>query len=186
MPENKDAQRKLCRERRDALSDAERRELSLRITENIRSSELYKNAKNIMIYKVFGSEADLAELEKYAEADGKTLSYPYCPDRSSMLALHPLSADAFAEGRFGILAPIPERSVGIPPEDIDLVICPCTAFDGAGHRLGTGAGYYDRFLPGCTNAAVTAAAFEVQRLDEVCTGEHDYDMAVIFTEDHQS
>lgn len=183
MPDNKDAQRKLCRERRDALSDAERRELSQRITENIRKSSLYKNAKNIMIYKVFGSEADLAELEKYAEADGKTLSYPYCTDKTAMIALHPLSEGSFCEGRFGILAPIPESSVEITPEDIDLVICPCTGFDREGHRLGTGAGYYDRFLPKCRNAAVTAAAFEVQRLEKVCTGEHDYDMDVIFTED---
>ena len=179
---DKDILRRKCLERRDAMSDAERRQLSHKIVENIRRSEAYKNAESIMIYKVFRSEADLTELEAFAAEDGKLLSFPYCTDRSSMLALHPLSADAFAEGRYGISAPIPESSAVVEPEDIDLVICPCLGFDGTGARLGTGAGYYDRFLPKCKNARIALAAFELQRLEYIPTEPHDVGADIIYTD----
>jgi len=182
MSEAKDIQRRLCLNKRDAMSDEERRTLSHRIVENIRRSEAYLSAKNIMIYKVFRSETDLTELEAFANADGKILSFPYCTDRTSMLALHPLSGDAFCEGRFGILAPIPERSVEIPPSELELIITPCLGFDSFGARLGTGAGYYDRFLPQCGNARFALAAFELQRLGRIDTQPHDVNMDIIYTE----
>lgn len=43
-----------------------------------------------------------------------------------------------------------EKSELVLPEKIDLVICPCTVFDEEGSRMGMGAGYYDRFLPLCS------------------------------------
>ena len=46
-----------------------------------------------------------------------------------------------------------------------------------------GAGYYDRFLPRCTTAAIVAAAFECQRLELVPTDGYDVPMQLIFTED---
>ena len=65
----------------------------------------------------------------------------------------------------------------------DLVICPGTAFDESGSRLGMGAGYYDRFLPKCVNAVFVLAAFEAQRADEVPQEETDVPMDLIVTEE---
>ena len=46
---------------------------------------------------------------------------------------------------------IQEPKQGIPTEieKIDLVLVPLLAFDKAGHRVGYGKGFYDRFLKGC-------------------------------------
>jgi 5-formyltetrahydrofolate cyclo-ligase len=46
---------------------------------------------------------------------------------------------------------IPEPRQGIPtePQGIDLVLVPLLAFDVAGHRVGYGKGFYDKFLQTC-------------------------------------
>ena len=53
------------------------------------------------------------------------------------------------------------------PEEIDLIFCPCTAFDRRCNRMGRGSGFYDRFLPKCAKASVVTVAFEFQRVEEV-------------------
>ena len=57
-------------------------------------------------------------------------------------------------------------------EQIDIVLVPGMAFDAAGHRLGRGRGYYDRFLiqTACRKIGV---CFPFQRVAEVPTDDHD-------------
>lgn len=43
----------------------------------------------------------------------------------------------------------PQSGQEISPEEIDLVIVPLLAFDKAGHRVGYGKGFYDKFLNLC-------------------------------------
>lgn len=50
--------------------------------------------------------------------------------------------DALHTNRFGILEPA-KITRTLAAADFDLVITPLLAFDTAGHRLGTGGGYYD-------------------------------------------
>ena len=70
----------------------------------------------------------------------------------------------------------------VPPEEIDLVICPCTAFDESGHRLGMGAGYYDAVLARLGGAAAIAA-FESQRAEQLPAEPWDVPAPLIFTEE---
>ena len=90
---------------------------------------------------------------------------------------------AWRAGAFGIHEPDPEQSETVPPEEIDLVLAPCAGFDEAGRRVGMGAGYYDRYLPRCRNAAVFAAAFEAQKLEKVFTEQSDRAMDGAVTEE---
>lgn len=51
------------------------------------------------------------------------------------------------ESRWGIPEPSTGETVG--PETLDIVLVPLLAFDLSGHRVGYGAGFYDRFLSEC-------------------------------------
>ncbi len=51
------------------------------------------------------------------------------------------------ENRWGI--PEPARGEPVEPSELDAVLVPLLAFDRAGHRVGYGAGFYDRFLSEC-------------------------------------
>lgn len=52
-----------------------------------------------------------------------------------------------AENAWGILQPI--TGTPLNPDKIDMVLVPLLVFDQAGHRVGYGKGYYDRFLANC-------------------------------------
>lgn len=174
-------QRMLALKARDAIPASVRKAKSAAICRKIRESAAYQNARTVMLFKAFRSEVDLSELEQYATKDGKRMAYPYCVEAYQMLALCPKGDDAWELDRYGIRVPIPERSEFVRPEQIDLVICPCSAFDDKGHRLGMGAGYYDRFLPRCKNAVIALAAFSEQRMEHVYTDLFDVQVQMIFT-----
>lgn len=89
--------------------------------------------------------------------------------------------DAWQKGAYGIEEPVRALSEEVQPEEIDMVICPCTAFDGAGRRMGMGAGYYDRYLPKCRRAVIAAVAFDEQRAASVPVHDWDIPMQMVFT-----
>lgn len=169
---------------RDSLSAAERETLSERISRRILDSEEYRQAETLLIYKGVRGEVRLDVLEKAAATEGKRLAYPLCVGPGEMIALaaDPLDESAWTKGAYGILEPARERAEEIAPEDIDLVICPCTVFDEACGRMGMGAGYYDRYLTQCGGAAVAAAAFEAQKAERVPMEPWDRAMDMVFTE----
>ena len=162
---------------RSALDSEAREEFSRRIVERIAASPQFRQAKTVMLYRAIRGEVCLDGLQ----GCGKRLVYPLCVNGSEMTALLPLGDDAWTVGRWGIPEPVPEKSLTVPPEEIGLVICPCTVFDEAGHRVGMGAGYYDRFLPQCSQALIAAAAFECQK-SEVQPQPWDIPMNCVFTE----
>ena len=169
--------------RRDALSPEERTRLSEEICRRIAASELFRSARTVLAYRGMRGELRLDALFSAPEAAGKRFVFPRCITRTEMTALCPQGPDAWARSGFGILEPVPERSDEIGPEEIDLVLCPCTAFDERCARIGMGAGYYDRYLPQCVNARVAAVAFECQKVPRIEAKPWDFPMEAVFTED---
>lgn len=174
--------RRRCIAARKAILPEQRDVYDAAICARIAESPLWENAKTVLSYIAVRGEPSLAGLETLAKNQGKTLCYPYCINDHEIIALHPAGSDAWRQGMFDIPEPIPERSETVAPENIDLVLCPGTAFDEHLHRMGMGAGYYDRFLPKCTKATVTGIAYEVQRLDELPYEPWDMPMQATFTE----
>ena len=164
---------------REEISPAEREMYSLRAAERIVSLPEFREASVVMLYRAVRGEMNLDALPERPEAAGKLFVYPRCVDREKMTAMIPTG---WEPGAFGIPEPA-EGSETVPPERIGLVICPGTAFDEMGGRLGMGAGYYDRFLPKCVNAVFLMAAFSAQCAEELPLDETDVRMDLIATED---
>jgi 5-formyltetrahydrofolate cyclo-ligase len=81
---------------------------------------------------------------------------------------------------------IPEPMAGrllAPTERLDLVIAPLLAYDRQGHRVGYGAGYYDRFLSEHLEAERIGLAYAACLIQPgIVTERHDVSLQVIVTE----
>lgn len=133
------------------------------ISEKLLAMSHYRSVQTIFSYQAFNGEVDVTSFNEQAGRDGKRVAYPICHDGGKMIAAVPMDSEAWEVGKYGIRAPRENRSYIINPSEIDLVIVPCTAFDGLSRmRVGMGAGYYDRYLPQCHMAISIAVAYEVQ------------------------
>ena len=177
--EERSALRKALILARNSLTPAERAEKSARAVELLAQSEAFRAARNVMIYDHVGGELSLDSLLTHPAAAGKRFCYPLCVSRTEMIAMIP---GAWKPGAYGIREPVRELSEEIPPEELDLVVCPGTGFDPACNRMGMGGGYYDRYLPRCVNARIVLVAFEAQKVPALPVDPWDRPVEQVFTE----
>ena len=111
--------------------------VSSEIKTKLFSSEVYKNAKNIMCYYSFGSEVSTLE---YFSDNSKNWYLPKISDNDLLVC--PYCSD-FVENKYKINEP---NSKPVDETVIDMVIIPALVADKNGYRIGYGKGYYDRFL----------------------------------------
>ncbi|MGN0774960.1 MAG: 5-formyltetrahydrofolate cyclo-ligase [Candidatus Ventricola sp.] len=176
---NKDALRQAMRARRRALSPQEQRRASLVVWERVRAFAPYGASRSVMAYMACRGELDLAPVLEDALAQGKTLLLPRCEAPGVMTARRVTDASQLAPGAHGLMEPDAGCAV-FPPEDIDLVFVPGTAFDASGGRLGQGGGYYDRFLAR-TRALRVGICHDFALLASVPAQAHDVRMNCIIS-----
>jgi 5-formyltetrahydrofolate cyclo-ligase len=86
-------------------------------------------------------------------------------------------------GPRGVAEPNPARCKPVPLQKIDIAIIPGLAFDEKGARIGSGHGYYDRFIPDLpATTRKVALAFEEQIIPQVPTESHDKHVDIIITD----
>ena len=178
----KKEQREIALSARRALSAEERARYNQKIGERLLSLPELKTVRTVLSYLASWDEADLAVVNETLAARGCVVAFPVCLGAGHMEAYVPESVDALEIGAYGIKRPVVHRSRKLQPEEIELVLTPCVAFDARNNRLGHGAGYYDRYLPRCGNVLCVAAAFETQKLESVFCDSHDRKMDIIVTE----
>ena len=179
IAEEKQAQRTAGRAARKALDAPQRATANAALCRRVLELDAYRTAHTLLLYAAFGGEADLAAVAAEAVRHGKTVAYPVCGEGFALTAAVP-SADGWAVGQYGIRTPVPECSTLLQPEQLDLVLVPCTAFDADCYRVGMG--YYDRYLPRCTRAVKIGIALEVQRVPRAAVDTHDQRLDAFVTE----
>ena len=183
----KEAQRRIIRARREAMTAEERAEASRAICgylEALFAGEAYRGVRTVFSYRAMPEEADLTAFNRRLEEKGVRVAYPVALAGGRMLAAVPKEEDAWRAGWLDIQEPDPERSEILEPAEIDAVLVPCVAFDRQGNRCGHGAGYYDRFLEKCRpDARLVMVAYSAQELRRVATEPTDRRIPCIVTEE---
>ena len=135
----------------------------------------------VALYAARDDEVPTRALFDVLRARGCTLLFPRCGDRALSFA-HIDTWEQLEVGRYGISEP-PASSADVHLVSGDAVLVPGLAFDNAGHRLGRGAGWYDRSFPvGRPGPFLVGSSFESRVLCSVPHGSHDRDMDAIVTE----
>lgn len=111
-------------------------------------------------------EVDLRPLDASLRARGVSVAYPAIdPETGEMSFKRVDDASSMAEAGHGFSEPPLEATV---LHALDVVVVPAIGVDPTGHRIGYGAGYYDRTLPRfCPPGASIAVAYDWQLLAEV-------------------
>ncbi len=89
-------------------------------------------------------------------------------------------ASSLVRGRWGLLEPDGTRLGSDAVEAASVIFVPAYAVDRTGVRLGRGAGYYDRTLPGLT-ADVVAVVYDDEVVDSLPADEHDVPVGWVLT-----
>lgn len=134
-------------------------------------------------YMAQNSEVELGPLMAALSGKGATLALPVVTALDAPLEFRAWTPGAaLIEGSYGV--PIPDAgSSEVKP---DVVLVPLLAFDGDGHRLGQGGGFYDRTLASLRrdgDVFAVGVAFAAQMVDAIPGEPHDQRLDVVITED---
>jgi len=148
LTEDPVAIRRRMRALRRNLASADRRTAERAIRDHLRHLGIWKRGKRVSTFLSFGGEVDLRDTFIDAWRGGAQLFVPHITRRrSGKLSFVPLApATDFRINWYGIEEPVTGLRGQKFLRELDTVLVPTVAFDARGHRLGMGAGYYDRAM----------------------------------------
>lgn len=113
---------------------------------------------------------------------GARLCVPAILDKTTIAFRELVRTAPLVETGFGTFGPGPEAEVLDP----QIMLVPLAAFDMRGHRIGYGAGYYDRAIARLHAQGLTprliGTAFDCQEVERVPDEPHDVRLAALLTE----
>ncbi len=167
--------------RRDAISAGQRAAAAQAIAVHSLPIEMPKGSV-VSGYAPIRSEIDPFPLMRGLAQRGMILALPVIVGRDQPLIFREWTIDTpLVRGPLGIFQPSADTDEVEP----DIAIVPLAAFDRAGHRIGYGAGHYDRtliLLRGQKRIAAIGIAFSVQQIDAVPAEPHDVRLDCVLTE----
>ena len=179
----RNALRRAMRARRAALSPERRAQASARAVERLAAWPVLRAARRVALYAPLPSELDVAPLAARLAAGGVECVWPRrIPGRGPHgYAFAPArNLAAMQRGAHGVLEPV---SPPVPTATIDVFIVPGLAFDRQGHRLGHGAGVYDRLLAARRPGSITVGVgFDFQLVDQLDAAPWDVAMDAVVTD----
>ena len=173
--------REEARRRLATLDARERAEADAAIAERVWEVREVAAARTLLLYAALPEEAGTDAIAREALRRGLQLAYPRSLGDGA-LSLHAVrSLEELRPGRYGIREPVAGRVVRA--EEIQAALVPGLAWDRAGHRLGRGAGYYDRLLGEPAWAAFRCGLFfAVQEVPVLPRDDWDVRLDAVVTE----
>lgn len=171
--------RRQMRSMRRALSGEEQKRAADGVYAQIMRMESYRSARTVMAYAAVRGELSLERVTEHIRASGRRLALPRCGENGEMDACLVTERRQLRQGAYGIWEP-DEGCPIVPPEEIDLMLIPGTAFDRAGGRIGQGGGYYDRYIIK-TRAVRVGICHGFALVNRIPTEKHDVLMDAVVT-----
>ncbi|WEX09973.1 5-formyltetrahydrofolate cyclo-ligase [Chelativorans sp. AA-79] len=166
---------------RDALAPHWRIESSLRFAE-IADEIAPPPGSVISGFWPMRSEVDVRPLMSALRERGARLCLPAILDKETIVFRELIRGAPLIDMGFGTLGP----DESAPELEPDLMLVPLAAFDCRGHRIGYGAGYYDRAIHRLQQQGrsprLVGIAFDCQEVAEVPNEWHDIALPEILTE----
>ena len=170
---SKDEIRRTMRERRRALTPAERTASSAIICAKLAALDC---KSPIAVYLASPQEIDLSPFIRRMLEDGIRIVAPQWNGKTYELAvLKGLDEAHLRKGPMGITEPIEAEIV--PPQEVGMWLVPGLAFTQSGKRLGYGGGWYDRLLAETPKEAPKLGIAHVfQIVDDLPSEPHDVEL----------
>lgn len=175
--------RRRASQTRRTLSDAARMDGARRVASTGLGFLSHRAGAVVSGYHPLGNELDPRALLARLAGEGNPIVLPITPKSRSRLTFRAWKpGDPLVEGLFGVREPAETAPLREPA----ILLVPLLAFDAAGHRLGYGAGYYDRTLSDLRAkgpAMAIGLAFAEQQVDSVPHDRYDQRLDWILTPD---
>ncbi|MBK8979560.1 MAG: 5-formyltetrahydrofolate cyclo-ligase [Planctomycetes bacterium] len=143
----------------------------------------WQRARTVFVYLAMQQEIDTTGLIEAAWREGRRVLAPKVD--AARREMHAVEVHHWGDclpGYRNLLEPVGTES--FPAADIDLIVLPGLAFDAKGVRLGTGGGYYDRFLAHPeVRGTCCGFAYERQFLAQVPREQHDRTVHMLVTDE---
>jgi 5-formyltetrahydrofolate cyclo-ligase len=175
--------RKRMRGLRQALPASACAERSARIVRALGETAV-ANARSVALFWpiVERHEVDLRALDAALRARGARVAYPAIDPETRVMTFRWASERELEERGLGFAEP-DARATEVTRGELDAIVVPALALDATGHRLGYGAGFYDRTIPRFAPPAATiGVAFDFQLLSEIAVTEGDVPVDVVVTD----
>ena len=168
--------------RRDALDAAWRIEAALAMADTLADALAFDPGTVVSGFWPIRSEVDVRPALAALRDKGARLCLPAIIDRQTIVFRELVRGAPLIDMGFGTAGPGPEAEVLDP----DLMLVPLAAFDARGHRIGYGAGFYDRAIARLHAAGraprLIGVAFDCQEVERVPDEAHDVVIPEILTE----
>ncbi len=175
------------RETRRAIPAGERAAAAAAAARVLTALDVWAAARRVAVYIAMDGELDPAPLAAAARAAGKQVYLPVLGERDDEpMVFLPWNPDTpLAPNRFRI--PEPVTGAPVAAQELDLVLAPLVAFDLRGHRLGMGAGFYDRSFAFLQDRRITrplllGLAYARQQVDSLPPEPWDVPLVGVATE----
>ncbi|MBI9083933.1 MAG: 5-formyltetrahydrofolate cyclo-ligase [Desulfobacterales bacterium] len=170
---------------REALSEAEITGKTKTIENRLFEFANFLESNIVMMYMAGPSHVASRDMVKKCYEFNKIVVLPAFDAnhfKMTLMKVDNLDTD-LVTGPRGILEPNPRRCKVVPIDCIDIAIIPGVALDEKGGRVGSGQGYYDRFIPKLPiTTRKVALALEAQIIPQAPMESHDKHVDIIITE----
>jgi 5-formyltetrahydrofolate cyclo-ligase len=158
-------------------------ERSRTLVARLEAHEAVVSAKTIALFWPIEArhEVDLRPLDETLRARGVRIAYPAIDADTNVMTFRFVDdVSALEDKGYGFSEPAADAPLATA---LDVIVVPAIAVDPTGHRIGYGAGYYDRTLPMFAPPAVSiAVAYDWQLVAEVPATEGDVRVSWVLTD----